>query len=80
MINAIIALSLQKSKQALTGTGAKRDVCRGSSVSSGGKVPACLGGVGAYGERTQNSTDASRTPHGGMMLYAETERPPAVLQ
>jgi len=61
-------------------TGAKRDVCRGSSVSSGGKVPACLGGVGAYGERTQNCTDASRTPHGGVMLYAETERPPAVLQ
>jgi len=36
-INAIIALSLQKSKQALKGTGAKRDVCSGSSVSSGAK-------------------------------------------
>ena len=50
-INAIIALSLQKSKQALKGTGAKRDVRPDSSVSrpTRTKVPGCPGGVGAYG-------------------------------
>ena len=36
-ITVIIANSLQKSKQALKGTSAKRDVCRGSSESSGAK-------------------------------------------
>ena len=47
-INAIIVLSLQKSKQAPKGTGAKLHVCPARFVSEyWGKVVGCLGGVGA---------------------------------
>ena len=42
VINAIIALSLQKSKWAPKGTRAERDVCPASSVSSGAKIPVSL--------------------------------------
>jgi len=41
-INAIIALSLQKSKWAPKGTRAERDICPSSSVSSGAKIPVAL--------------------------------------
>jgi len=33
----------------MKGTEAKRNVCPDSCVSTGGKVPGCPGGVGAYG-------------------------------
>ena len=48
-INVIVlALALKNQNRALKGTGAKRDVCRGSSGSTEAKVPGCLGRVVAY--------------------------------
>ena len=32
----------------MKGTGAKRNVCPGSCVNTGGEAPGCPGGVGAY--------------------------------
>jgi len=52
-INPLNVLSLQNIKiqnRSLKGTGAKRDVCSGFSVSSrGAKFPYAPVGVGAYG-------------------------------